>query len=124
MGISDNIYNFFDQATAIPGNVISGIGDLVTGRKNAAIGLFGIPQKGYETAFDAIQNVTKTPMEIANAAKDISSNARDISGNAKDVISDMKPILFIAIAIFAFKTITEFDSGQTTSNLARVAMFA
>ena len=124
MGISDNMYNFFDQATAIPGNVISGIGDLVTGGKDAAIGLFGMPQKGYQALFDTISTVAHTPTELAHSARDISGNAKDISENAKDVISDIKPILFIGILLIAFKTITEFDSQETGSNLARVAMFA
>ena len=108
----------------MPAGFVNGVGDVISGGKDAGIGLMGIPQKGYETFFGAVTTITNTPTSLGNNAQKISENVKDISGNAKETVDNLKPLLIIGMAIFAFKTITEFDSQETGSNLARVAMLA
>ena len=122
--LTDNFLDFADAVTSMPAGFVNGVGDIIAGGKDAGIGLMGIPQRGYETFFGAVTTITETPISLGNNAQKISENAKDISGNAKDTVNDLKPILIIVAAVFAFKTITEFDSKETGSNIARVAMFA
>ena len=120
----DNMYDFADAVSSMPAGFVNGVGDIISGGKDAGIGLMGIPQKGYETFFGAVTTITNTPQSLGNNAQKISENVKDISGNAKDTVNSLQPILLIGMALIAFKTISEFDSGDTSSNLARVAMFA
>ena len=120
----DNMYDFADSVTSMPAGFINGIGHVVSGGRDAGIGLMGIPQKGYETIFGAVTTITTTPQSLGNNAQKISENAAQISNDAKETVDNIKPILIIGALAFVFKTISEFNSGDTSSNLARVAMLA
>ena len=120
----DNMYDFADAVTSMPAGFVNGVGDIISGGKDAGIGLMGIPQRGYETFFGAVTTITETPQSLGNNAQIISENIKDVSGNAKDTVDSLKPVLIIGMVLFAIKTISEFDSGDTSSNLARVAMLA
>ena len=86
--------------------------------------MFGIPPKFYNAIIDGGSTIVNTPQALGNNAERISDNAANISNDAKETVNNLKPILIIGMALFAFKTITEFDSQETGSNLARVAMLA
>ena len=120
----DNMYDFADNVSQIPSGLVSGVSQIVGGGKDMVVSMFGIPPKFYNTILDGGKTIIETPTQLGKNAERISDNAKDISGNAKDTVNDLKPVLIIGIAIIAFKTISEFDSKETGSNLARVAMFA
>ena len=120
----DNMYDFADSVTSMPAGFINGIGHVVSGGRDAGIGLMGMPQKGYETFFGAVTTITNTPTQLGKNAERISDNAANISNDAKETVDNIKPILIIGMVLFAFKTITEFDSEKTGSNLTRIAMLA
>jgi hypothetical protein len=118
------MYDFADAVTSMPAGFVNGVGDIISGGKDAGIGLMGIPQRGYETFFGAVTTITNTPTSLGNNAQIISDNAAQISNDAKETVDNLKPIMLIGIALFAFKTISEFDSKEMGSNLTRAAMFA
>ena len=122
--ITDNFYDFVSNITAIPGNFVGGVSDIVGGGKNMIVELTGVPPKFYNAVIDGGTTIVNTPTSLGNNAQQISENAKDISGNAKDTVDSLKPILIIGALAFAFKTITEFNSGDTSSNLTRIAMLA
>ena len=120
----DNMYDFADAVTSMPAGFVNGVGDIIAGGKDAGIGLMGIPQKGYETFFGAVTTITNTPTSLGNNAQIISDNAAQISNDAKETVDNLKPIMLIGIALFAFKTISEFDSKEMGTNFPRAAIFA
>ena len=122
--ITDNFYDFVSNVTAIPGNFVGGVSDIAGSGKDMVVSMFGVPPKFYNAIIDGGTTIVNTPTSLGNNAQKISENVKDISGNAKDTVDSLKPILIIGALAFAFKTITEFDSQETGSNLARVAMLA
>ena len=122
--ITDNFYDFVSNVTAIPGNFVGGVSDIVGGGKNMIVELTGVPPKFYNAIIDGGTTIVNTPTSLGNNAQKISENVKDISNDAKETVDSLKPVLIIGMVLFAFKTISEFNSGDTSSNLARVAMFA
>ena len=120
----DNMYDFADNVSQIPSGLVSGVSQIVGGGKDMVVSMFGIPPKFYNTILDGGKTIIETPQSLGNNLQKISDNAAHISNDAKETVNNIKPVLIIGMALFAFKTISEFDSQQTGSNLARVAMFA
>ena len=115
--ITDNFYDFVSNETAIPGIFVGGVSDIVVGGKNMIVELTGVPPKFYNTILDGGKTIIETPTQLGKNAERISDNAANISNDAKETVDSLKPVLIIGMVLFAFKTISEFNSGHGSDQI-------